>query len=166
MPGPGVLARGGDPARGWIRRTLVGLVVAVAGVAAAVAATGGTTGDTTLVTALGGFATSPSTETLTSPGADDRTGVVEWPIGQSGWTIALATLPQSDGKQAAVAKARSARKAGLSAVGVLDTSQYASLHPGYWLVFTGNYTSEAEATSALQAARSFARAAGVRRIVP
>ena len=166
MPGPGVLARGGDPARGWIRRTLVGLVVAVAGVAAAVAATGGTTGDTTLVTALGGFATSPSTETLTGPAADDRTGVVEWPTGQSGWTIALATLPQSGGKQAAVAKARSARKAGLQAVGVLDTSQYASLHPGYWLVFTGNYTSEAEATSALQAARSFTRAAGVRRIVP
>jgi hypothetical protein len=166
MPGPGVLDRGDDPARGWIRRTLIGLVVAVAGVAAAVAATGGTTNDTTLVTALGGFATSPSTETLSGSAADDQTGVVEWPTGQNGWTIALATLPQSGGRQAAVAKARSARKAGLPAVGLLDTSQYASLHPGYWLVFTGNYTSEAEATSALQAARSFTRTAGVRRIVP
>jgi len=165
MAGPGVLARGDDPARGWIRRTLIGLVIALAGVAAAVAATGGTTGDTALVTALGGFATSPTTETLTSPATDDQTGVVEWPTGQNGWTIALATLTQSGGKQAAVAKARSARKAGLPAVGVLDTSRYASLHPGYWLVFTGNYTSEAEATSALQAARSFTRVAGVRRIV-
>jgi hypothetical protein len=50
-------------------------------------------------------------------------------------------------------------------VGVIDTSLYASLHPGYWLVFTGVYTSEAEATSSLRAARAFARTAGVRRVV-
>ena len=130
---------------------------ALAGVAAAVAATGGTTDETTLVTALGGFATSPSTETVSGSTAGEQNGVLEWPTGQNGWTIALATLPQSGGKQPAVGTARSARKAGLQAVGILDTSQYASLHPGYWLVFTGNYTSEAEATSALQAARSFAR---------
>ena len=74
--------------------------------------------------------------------------------------------PPVGGKQAAVARARSARDADLPSVGLLDTSQYASLHPGYWLVFTGIYTSEAEATSALQAARSFTRTAGVRRVVP
>ena len=166
MPGPGVLRRGDDPARGWIRRTLLGLLVAVAGAAGAVAATGGTSSDPTVLTAIGGFATSPATETVPGTSNGPPAGVVDWPAGQDGWTIALATLPQSGGKKVAIARARSAGKAGLPAVGVLDTSQYASLHPGYWLVFTGNYTSEAEATSALQAARAFARAAGVRRIVP
>jgi hypothetical protein len=49
---------------------------------------------------------------------------------------------------------------------VLDSSRYASLHPGYWIVFSGIYASEAEATSALEEARRHARAASVRRVVP
>jgi hypothetical protein len=49
---------------------------------------------------------------------------------------------------------------------VLDSSRYASLHPGYWIVFSGVYASEAEATSALEDARSYARAAAVRHVVP
>ena len=55
---------------------------------------------------------------------------------------------------------------GLTAVGLLDSSRYASLHPGYWIVFSGIYASEAEATSALEDARRFARTATVRRVVP
>ncbi len=51
-------------------------------------------------------------------------------------------------------------------MGVLDSSRYASLHPGYWIVFSGVYSSEAEATSALEDARAFARSATVRRVVP
>jgi hypothetical protein len=54
----------------------------------------------------------------------------------------------------------------MAEVGILDSSQYASLHPAYWVVFAGVYSSEAEATSELQAARRFARTASVRRIVP
>jgi hypothetical protein len=64
-----------------------------------------------------------------------------------------------------MARARQARRRGVTSVGVLDSSRFASLHPGYWLVFAGIYGSEAEATSALRAARNFARTAGVRRIV-
>jgi hypothetical protein len=54
----------------------------------------------------------------------------------------------------------------LTAVGLLDSSRYASLHPGYWMVFSGIYASEAEATSDLEDARRFARTATVRRVVP
>lgn len=164
--GDGVLPRGSDPGRGWIRRALVGLLVAVGGAAAAVAATGGTSSEPALITATGGFATTPPTETLQVPSGGSSAEILDWPTGQDGWTIALATLPQSGGKQVAVARAREARDGGLPAVGVLDTSRYASLHPGYWLVFTGVYASEAEATSSLRAARASARTAGVRRIVP
>jgi hypothetical protein len=91
---------------------------------------------------------------------------VEWPTGDDGWTVVLASLPQTGGRQAATKRAADARRAGLTAVGTLDSSQYASLHPGYWVVFTGIYGSEAEATSALQPARRFARTATVRHVVP
>lgn len=151
---------------GWLRRTLLGLLVAVAGAAAAIAAVGGTGGGTSeLVTATGGFATPPETETSSGPTAEGPAGILEWPAARDGWTIALATLPQELGKQRATARARQARRRGIASVGVLDSSRFASLHPGYWVVFAGIYGSEAEATSALRAARNFARTAGVRRIV-
>lgn len=166
LPGPGPAGPVDDPGRGWARRTLIGLAVALAGAAVAVAATGGTlgTGDRTgLITATGGFATTPTGTAPVAPAG--HSGILDWPAGQNGWTIALASLPQTGGKRAAITRAREARKAGLSTVGVLDSSRYASLHAGYWVVFTGVYTSEAEATSALQPARSFSRTAAVRRIV-
>ncbi len=148
---------------GWARRALVTGVVALAGGAAAIAATGSNGGGTTVVTAIGGFATAPKTVDgdATGPAA-----VAEWPTGEGGWTIALASLPQTGGRAPALARARAARRKGLTAVGVLDSSRYASLHPGYWIVFSGIYASEAEATSALEAARRYSRAASVRHVVP
>lgn len=167
LPGGGALGLGADPARGWVRRALVGLVVAIAGAAAAVAATGGTPGGGSdeLLTATGGFATTPAAGTLPAGPGTGGSVLVDWPLAREGWTIALASVPQTAGRRAAVARARAAQRGGLAPVGVLDSSRYASLHPGYWLVFAGVYTSEAEATSALQRARAFARTASVRRIV-
>ena len=78
----------------------------------------------------------------------------------------LASIPQTEGRRVAVARTREARRKRLSPVGILDSSSYASLHPGYWVVFTGIYSSEAEATSALQPARRASRTATVRRVVP
>jgi hypothetical protein len=154
-----------DAGRGWVLRALVALAVALAGTVAAVAATGGTKDRAQVVTATGGFATVPTSSTLPSPTDPGPTGIVDWPAGEDGWTISLASLPQTGGRRAAEARAREARKAGLAPVGVLDSSRYASLHPGYWVVFTGVYTSEAEATSALEPARRVARTAAVRRII-
>ena len=91
--------------------------------------------------------------------------MVEWPAGEDGWTIALASVPQTEGRRTALQRATLARKKGLSPVGILDSSRYASLHPGYWVVFTGIFASEAEATSALQSARKASRTASVRRVV-
>ena len=92
--------------------------------------------------------------------------MAEWPVDEEGWTIALAALPQTAGRAAALRRARAARKKGLPQVGVLDSSRFASLHPGYWMVFSGVYSSEAEATSALEDARSASRTAVVRHVVP
>jgi hypothetical protein len=51
-------------------------------------------------------------------------------------------------------------------VGVLNSSRFASLHPGYFVVFSGIFESQAEATSALPRARSAFPLAYQREIVP
>ena len=48
-----------------------------------------------------------------------------------------------EGGNAAVVAAQQARARGLGQVGVLDSSAFASLQPGYWMVFTGTYETEA-----------------------
>ena len=147
----------------WARRSLITGIVALAGAAGAIAATGNDSGGPTVVTAIGGFATAPQTTASETGGPSE---VADWPTGEDGWTIALVSLPQTGGRAAALARARAARKKGLTEVGVLDSSRYASLHPGYWIVFSGVYASEAEATSTLEKARRYARAASVRHVVP
>ena len=49
----------------------------------------------------------------------------------------LLSLPQANGRDAAAAQAKKARDGGLRRVGILDSSRYASLHPGYYVVFQG-----------------------------
>jgi hypothetical protein len=162
LPGPGAVGRARDAGRGWIVRALIALGVASAAAALAVATSEGREGSTEVLTATGGFASPPATNTLPAP----LDSIAEWPPGEEGWTIALATLPQTEGRNPAVLRARRARSRGLTSVGILDSSQYASLHPGSWIVFAGVYASEAEATSMLQQARRFARTATVRHVVP
>jgi hypothetical protein len=164
LPDFGRLGAPGDPGRGWLLRAGLGLVAAVAGAAVAVAATDSRTDGSSIVVATGGFATAP--DTLPDQGTPGASGIVEWPTGDQGWTIAIASVPQTEGRRVALARARAARRKGLTSVGVLDSSRYASLHPGYWVVFAGIYGSEAEATSALVAARRASRTATVRRVVP
>ena len=126
---------------------LVAGVVAVGGAAAAIALTRDTATATPIVTATGG------SETVRPPPSASETALAEWPTGTSGWTNILVSVPKVDGRDAAVARAEQARRRGLRRVGVLDSSRYASLHPGYWVVFAGVYPSEPEATSRLREAR-------------
>ena len=73
-------------------------------------------------------------------------------------------MPKVDGRDAAVARAGEARQKGLQRVGVLDSSRFASLHPGYWMVFAGVYPSEPEAASHLREAKAVQRSARTQRI--
>ena len=75
-------------------------------------------------------------------------------VRRDGWTLVLASLPTSAGRDAAVAKAKQALAAGLSQVGVIDSSRYASLHPGYFVVFSGIYASLSSAQDAASRAAS------------
>jgi hypothetical protein len=80
--------------------------------------------------------------------------VLAWPQGTSGYTVVLESIPTSAGRALANRKARAAQKMGLDEVGVLNSSRYASLHPGYFVVFTGIFDSMAEAQSTLETAQA------------
>jgi hypothetical protein len=79
--------------------------------------------------------------------------LAQWPAGEDGWTIVLSSIPQNAGRQNAVNEARQAMSAGLTDVGVLDSSQFSSLHSGYFVVFSGIFNSEREARAALDTAQ-------------
>ena len=53
----------------------------------------------------------------------------------------------------ALKRATVLRRQGLESVGVLDSSRYASLHPGYYVVFAGVYPGKSDADTAVATAR-------------
>ena len=81
-------------------------------------------------------------------------GQTVWPAATSGWTIVLGSYPLSAGPGSAKATARRAAHGGLKQVGVLDSSVWSSLHPGYYVVFSGIYASSAAAEAAIPQARA------------
>jgi hypothetical protein len=99
----------------------------------------------------------------TTPGTVTRASAGEWPGGNSGYTVALA----SDRVRAlALDAAARARAAGLPQVGVLWSSRYTSLRPGYWFVFSGVYGAMASGHAHVrQAVRAGFTDAYVRRVV-
>ena len=177
-----------DWAGAWLVPALLGLVIAVLGTGAAIAISGDGEEESAIATATGGSLTvtggtptltapEPTTATETSPATTApattappappaNPASITWPRDRRGWTIVLLSLPQANGRDAAAAQATKARDGGLRRVGVLDSSRYASLHPGYYVVFQGVYADEAEAASALQRARSVFPSAYQREIVP
>ena len=93
-----------------------------------------------------------SSTTKTTPVAPPN-GRTKWPQTRSGWTVILASYPEPSGRTGAQALASRAAAAGLSEVGVLRSSDFASLRAGYYAVFSGMYASEPDAQAALTTAR-------------
>jgi hypothetical protein len=145
-------------ARGLQLRIGVLAAVAVVGAAAAIAIAANGSGPETVRTALGGSATVPAS--TISPNQQ----LAQWTRAESGWTIVLVSVPKTRGRDKAVAVAQDARSRGLKQVGVLDSSMFASLRPGYWMTFSGKYESEAEATSVLRRARTAIKGARVAQV--
>jgi hypothetical protein len=157
----------------WVWLSLGTLVVAAAGAAAAIAvsqhrqdshrgfeavgaavslrepATQVATGTTPAVKPdTSHLPTAPEPGSL-APGA----GRTVWPANETGWTIVLVSYPKTFGHPQALATATEAAKKGLNQVGVVDSSLYASLQPGYYVVFAGIYASRADADAAVATAR-------------
>jgi hypothetical protein len=91
---------------------------------------------------------------------------VHWPRTEAGYTVVLASIPRAGGARAAQALAGAAREAGLGEVGVLLSDRYPSLHPGYWVVFTGVYRTSEQAQRAAVSAGLHYRGATPRPVVP
>jgi hypothetical protein len=136
---------------------LLTLVAAAGGAVAAIAATRDETAPAPAITALGG--------NVTVPRAAAGPVLATWPANTDGWTIVLQSLPKRGrGKATATAIASAARKRGLPQVGIIDSGRFASLHPGYWTVFTGVYETQPDANGVLQQARTVVKTAHVQRI--
>ena len=110
-------------------------------------------GESVATTAPEEAAQPPPPPATASPRAARR--LIAWPRDGSGWTIVLASVPVGAGNRAvAIRQARDAVDQGLRHVGILTSSGYSSLHPGYFVVFAGVYGSYSAAAAALPRARA------------
>ena len=106
-------------------------------------------------TTLGTTTFSTTTFGTTTAGTTTTTGGnVTWPPNKDGFTVVLKSVPTSNGRSPAEAAADKARTNGLSQVGVLNSTDFSSLNPGYYVTFTGIYDTESQANAALPNARS------------
>jgi hypothetical protein len=156
----------------WVWVSLLTLPVAAAGAAVAIAFGGGSTSAAAttavapaphhiLTVRTAALPTAPepgaSTPKKTTPARTQPTaanGRLAWPAGRNGWTIVLFSYPLTSGTAAAYATASRAAHTGLPEVGVIDSGEFSSLHPGYYVVFTGVYSSKSEAEAALRSVRA------------
>jgi hypothetical protein len=97
------------------------------------------------------FPTSSTTSTTTTGGSGT---IISWPSNKDGFTVVLKSTPVSEGRGPAESAAQQAINRGLPEVGILNSSNYSTLNPGFYVTFTGVYDTENEAENALPRARS------------
>jgi hypothetical protein len=98
----------------------------------------------------GGAAVTPGTSLASTSSGGPSSVKTDWPAGKQGYTVELGVLPKSS-DPAAVAKAKSdATSKGAPAVGVLDSDQFKSLPGGNYVVYSGVFSSQAQANAALK----------------
>jgi hypothetical protein len=147
--------------RGWVRRfgwypgdwvwlTLLAGAVAAAG--AAVAVREGR-GHSAVVSAATTFV-APAPHLSPSTSARGPSGRTVWPRQLDGWTVVLVQSPAPNGRRGVAALAAHAARDGLPQVGVLDSSSFGTLHPGYYVVFSGVYGAAGDAQAALETVRA------------
>jgi predicted nucleic acid-binding Zn ribbon protein len=141
----------------WLWPTVVAALVAAGGAAGAVAAGADDAGNSTIV------ALTPL-RPAASPAVRPSPKLRSWPARRDGYTVVLSVVPSTAGPEVARTRALAAVAAGAPDVGVLASSRYSSLHPGYWLVFSGVYRTLDEALAALPRAARHARSAYAQQI--
>jgi hypothetical protein len=139
----------------WLWPAAAAALVAAGGAAAAIAA-GADDADSSTIVALTPLRSKPAP-------AAQSTKLVRWPR-RNGYTIVLSAVPSTAGATAARSRALSAIAAGVPDVGVLDSSRFSSLHPGYWIVFSGVFRSLEDALVGLPKAAKHARGAYTQQI--
>jgi hypothetical protein len=165
--------------RSWIWAALGAFVVAAAGAALAIALSSSTSHPTLTMTtpvatvppptasatdpgalppqpttsvAVTTVATIPTVPENTSTSTTAKPTLIAWP-GKTAYTVVLVSLPAPGGHTAALARAHQALAKGLPQVGVLDSGNFPSLNPGYYVVFSGAYKTLLEAEAGARNAR-------------
>lgn len=122
----------------------------------------------TPTTAAATTETTATTETATTAATTQapppRPQVVDWPPSQDGYTIVIASMPTTGGRAVAIRKANEALAAKLPEVGVLDSGEFSSLHPGYYVVFSGIYPDQRGALNGIGRVQALYPAAYIRQI--
>jgi hypothetical protein len=94
------------------------------------------------------LATAPAT--TGSPAAGEAAFASDWPAGKNGYTVQLQTLPSATTTIGAVEAAKSAATAkGAKSVGALKSEEFTSLAAGNYIVYSGVYSKQAEASKAV-----------------
>ena len=128
-----------------------------------------TTGLTTTGTTTGFTTTTGTTTTTTGTTTTTTTGggsAATWPAAQSGYTVIVGSFRESRGRGPAETRATQARNAGLSQVGIIRSSDFSSLRPGWYAVFTGIFDSRSDALTRLSQARGTYPTAYLRHVRP
>jgi hypothetical protein len=120
----------------------------------------------TVTPAPGTSATPTSSPGATATATPSPTGTIggssfpDWPAGQTAWTVILESAKT---KSQAESVARDLQSKG-DTVGILNSSDHSSLNPGYWVVYSGQYSSKSAAQSAMSSLPSKPADAYVRKV--
>src|SRR4051812_21472476 len=106
-----------------------------------------------------GATVTPSPGSTVTPSPSPVSSFPAW-TGGDGWTIVI----ESATTQAKAESAAQAAQADGETVGILKSDDFSSLNAGYWVVFTGQYTTKQEAEGNLDSVRSQHHDAYVREI--
>jgi len=166
---------------GWLLPILAALLVAAVMTGVAILISSGSDGGQEVINATGPNSIStPTTESVpTEPTTTAETEsettptetvpppapeLVDWPPSQNGYTIVIASLPASGGRAQAIRKAREVLATKLPDVGVINSGEFSSLHPGYYVVFSGIYDDQRAALRGIGRVQSLYPAAYMRQI--
>jgi hypothetical protein len=147
----------------WIWASLLLLLVAAGSATAGIVTShgSGTSGGSETIVATSPVVTAPPVTTLPAPPTQPRTAaqppapaprprnlLTEWPA-RNGYTVVIASIPaRGTGRDDATGKAKAVLAGGVRDVGVLVSERFASLRPGYYVVFAGIYGSLQDAQTA------------------
>jgi septal ring-binding cell division protein DamX len=106
---------------------------------------------------------SPSATATVTPSvtpSSTATSLADWPAGRTAWTIVLESATSRSEAEAVARRLQS----GGDTVGVLHSNDHSSLRPGYWVVFSGQYSSRKAATDAMSLLAAKRAGSYVRRV--
>ena len=108
---------------------------------------GTTTSGVPPITTAGAITTAPTTPTTATTGGG---GAGDWPVGLTAWTVQVSSVRDRGDAEALRTRLRAAGRE----AGVLESSDFTELEPGYYVVFSGTFSSRAEAIAHAAALRS------------